>query len=165
MNPLRPVAIAIGRQPWLSRWLPAIVRVDQFLRRTTRGRFPLLRLAGLPELYLTVPGRRSGIPRTTPLLCVPHEDGWLVAGSNWGRPRPPWWVGNLLAADTGEVDHRGRRTTVSPRLVTGPERERLWARMVRTWPNFEEYAARTDREIPVFLLEPVGQGRRSGDAG
>ena len=104
---------------------------------------------------LTVPGRKSGIPRSTPLLCVPHEDGWLVAGSNWGAPKPPAWVGNLDAADRATVTFRGRPTAVTPRRVEGAERAAYWQVMLETWPNYAKYAERTDREIPVFLLRPA----------
>jgi hypothetical protein len=92
-NPIRVLAIWLGGRAWLPRFAPYIVKLDMFLRKLTRGRFTLLTLSGLPELFLTVPGRKSGIPRTTPLLCVPHEGGWLIAGSNWGQPKPPMWVG------------------------------------------------------------------------
>ena len=110
MNPIRWLAIRLGRQPWLPRFAKYIVGLDVLIQRLTRGRFTLLSMAGLPELLLTVPGRKSGIPRSTPLLCVPHEDGWLVAGSNWGAPKPPAWVGNLDAADRATVTFRGRPT-------------------------------------------------------
>lgn len=154
MNPLRPIAIWLGGRPWLLRFAPWIVRLDKLLRSLSRGHFTLLTLTGLPELFLTVAGRKSGLPRTTPLLCVPHQGGWLVAGSNWGQPKPPAWVGNLLAADTAVVEFRGRDTDVVPHLAEGAEREQLWELMLRTWPNYAKYAQRTDREIKVFHLRP-----------
>ena len=155
MNPMRRLAILLGRQPWLPRFTRQIVALDHLLRRLTRGRVTLLTFAGLPELFLTVPGRRTGIPRTTPLLCVPHEGGWLVAGSNWGAPQPPAWVGNLRAASQATVEFRGRETVTTARPVEGEERARVWQVMLATWPNYAKYAERTDREIPVFFLAPV----------
>lgn len=155
MNLLRPVAIRLGAQPWLPRFGRLIVGFDRLLQRLSRGRLTLLMLAGLPELMLVVPGRRSGIARSTPLLYVPHPDGHLVAGSNWGSPTPPAWVANLRAVDRATVTIGGRRQAVVPRLVTGPERAQMWQHMLRTWPNYAKYAQRTSREIPVFLLEPV----------
>jgi deazaflavin-dependent oxidoreductase (nitroreductase family) len=101
-----------------------------------------------------VAGRRSGIPRTIPLLCVPHDGDWLVAGSNWGQEKPPLWVGNLLADDEATVEFSGRKTVVVPRVVEGAERDRLWQIMLGTWPNYAKYAERTDREIKVFRLTP-----------
>ena len=154
MNPVRWLAIRIGRQPWLHRYAKQIVGIDVLIQRLTRGRFNLLTMAGLPEVTLTVRGRKSGVERSTPLLCVPHGDGWLVAGTNWGGPKMPAWVHNISAADEARVMFRGRRHTVAPRQVQGDERAELWQVMLRTWPNYAKYADRTDREIPVFLLQP-----------
>lgn len=154
MNPVRWLAIRLGAQPWLPRFAPLIVRLDKRLQALSRGRFTLVTLAGLPEILLQVPGRKTGIPRTTPLLCAPYDGGWLVAGSNWGHPAPPAWVLNLTAAADPVVTYRGRTVVVDARRVEGPERDRLWAVLLETWPNYARYAERTDREIPVFLLTP-----------
>lgn len=155
MNPMRLVAIRVGRLSWLPRFLPQIVRLDLFVRRLTAGRISLLTFAGLPEVFLTVAGRKSGLPRTTPLLCAPHDGGWVVAGSNWGQPKPPAWVFNLAAAETATVEYRGRTHTVVPHRAEGAERAELWRVLNETWPNYERYAARVEREIQVFKLDPV----------
>jgi deazaflavin-dependent oxidoreductase (nitroreductase family) len=155
MNFLTPVAVLVGRQKWLPRFLPQIVWLDRTIHRLTRGRFTLLSIAGLPELYLTVRGRKSGIPRTTPLLYVPHDGRYLIAGSNWGQPTLPVWVLNLTAAMEADVQIHGQRRHVTVRQVEGEERERLWQVMLRMWPNYAHYAERTDRVIPVFELSPV----------
>jgi deazaflavin-dependent oxidoreductase (nitroreductase family) len=156
MRLLTPLAVLIGGRPWLPRFARWIVGFDRLIQRLSAGRLTLLMLAGLPELMLTVPGRTSGISRSTPLLYVPHPRGHLVAGSNWGAPKPPAWVANLRAAKTARVRLRGRTQTVVPQLVEGPERDELWQHMLRTWPNYAKYAERTDRVIPVFCLEPAG---------
>lgn len=155
MGLFTPLAIRIGAIPWLPRLLPQIVAVDRALQRLTRDRVSLLDVAGLPNLTLTVVGRRSGVPRTTPLLCVPHDGAWLVAGSYFGGPDTPLWVGNLRAAGTAEVGVDGRSTHVTAREVTGDERAELWRVMVRTWPNFARYEERTTRVIPAFVLTPA----------
>ena len=154
MNVLTPVAIRVGRLSWLPNYLKYIVALDMGIHRITRGRFGLLAIAGLPQLLLTVRGRKSGTPRTTPLLCVPHDGSFLIAGSNWGAPKLPVWVLNLRANPDAEISHRGRDIPIHAREVSGEERERLWQVMVRTWPNYEKYAERTDRVIPVFELTP-----------
>ncbi len=154
MNPLRWLALRLGAQPWLPRFGGLIVGLDLAIQRLTRGRVDLLRFAGLPELLLQVPGRRTGILRSTPLLCVPRGEGWLVAGSNWGAPAPPAWVGNLLAAAEPLVTFRGHTVAADARLLTGPEREEAWAAMRATWPNYATYAERTGRELPVLWLTP-----------
>ena len=154
MNPLTRLAVLVGRQKWLPRFLPQIVWLDRSIHRLSRGRVTLLTLARLPQLYLTVRGRKSGERRTTPLLYVPHRGDYLIAGSNWGAPKLPVWVLNLQRAQTAEVDIKGRHTEVTVRQVEGEERAGLWQVMTGTWPNYAKYAERTDREIPVFVLTP-----------
>jgi deazaflavin-dependent oxidoreductase (nitroreductase family) len=152
MGLLTPLAVRIGAISWLPRLLPQIVKVDTTLQRVSRGRVSVLDIAGLPNLSLTVPGRKSGIPRTTPLLCVPHDGGWLIAGSYFGGPKMPLWVGNLRATDAAEISTGGDRIPVSWRELEGEERAAAWQVMLRTWPNYAKYEERTDRLIPVFLL-------------
>lgn len=156
MGLMTPLAIRIGAISWMPRLLPQITWVDTKLQRGSGGRVSLLRLAGLPNLMLTVRGRKSGIPRSTPLLCVPYGAGQLIAGSNFGGPKAPVWVVNVRAADEVSYAIKGRTTTAVPRELSGEERERAWAHMLRTWPNYAMYAERTDRLIPVFYLDPVG---------
>ena len=159
MNILTPLAVRIGSISWLPRLLPQITAIDKFIQRLTRGRLTLLRMAGLPNLMLTVPGRKSGIPRTTPLLCVPYRGANLIAGSNFGGLKPPVWVVNVRAAQERArpvgVRVNGVSHQATVREINGAERDEVWAHMVRTWPNYAKYAERTDRLIPVFLLEPV----------
>lgn len=152
---VRPLAILIGKQSWMPRLNKQLVTVDKFIQRVSKGRIGLVKIAGLPGLMLTVKGAKSGIPRKTPLLCVPHEGGWLVAGSNWGHPKPPAWVGNVAAADQVTVTFEGVDRRCVPHEAQGAEYDELWAVMNRTWPNYAKYAERTDRRIRVFRLVPV----------
>lgn len=158
MGLLTPVAVRIGAISWMPRLLPQIVAVDKGLQRVSRGRVSVLDVAGLPNLSLTVPGRKSGVPRTTPLLAVPHEGAWLVAGSYFGGPKTPVWVLNLRESDRVEITIRGTTIPATWREVQGDERARMWQVMLATWPNYARYEERTDRTIPVFVLTPVGSG-------
>ncbi len=155
MNALTPLAIRIGAIPWMPKLLPQITATDKFVQKVSQGRVTILDIAGLPNLMLTVAGRKSGVPRTTPLLCVPHEGGFLIAGSYFGGPKTPAWVANVRAADEVQVRFDARTIPATPREVTGEERARLWEVMVETWPNYRKYEERTDRTIPVFLLTPT----------
>lgn len=155
MGLLTPVAVKIGSQPWMPKLLPQVTWTDSHLQQVTRGRLSLLDIAGLPNLMLTVIGRKSGIPRSTPLLCVPWQGGWLIAGSHFGAPKPPVWTHNLRAAETVEVAYRRRRHTCTWQEVTGEEKDRVWAHMLTVWPNYAKYTEWTDRVIPVFLLRPM----------
>lgn len=158
-NLLTPVAIWLGGLSWLPRFLPQITAVDKFLQRITRGRLSLVGMAGLPSMMLTVVGRKSGIARSTPVVCVPYGAGNLVAGSNFGGPKEPIWVLNIRAAeDAGQpvgVRLSGGEYDAVPRELAGDERERAWTQMLTIWPNYAKYAERTGRTIPVFLLEPA----------
>ncbi|GEP38651.1 nitroreductase [Nocardioides psychrotolerans] len=153
MGLLTPLAVRIGALTWMPKLLPQVVWTDKTLQRATQGRVTILDIAGLPNLMLTVAGRKSGIPRTTPLLCVPHAGGWLIAGSYFGGPDMPLWVNNLRATATATIRYTGREQEVTAREVEGEERARVWQVMLATWPNFAKYEERTTRLIPVFYLE------------
>jgi deazaflavin-dependent oxidoreductase (nitroreductase family) len=156
MGMLTPLAVRIGALAWLPKLLPQITWLDRLIQRITRGHWSILRMAGLPNLMLTVVGRRSGVPRSTPLLCVPYGEGQLVAGSNFGGAKPPVWVLNVRAADTVTVSIGGRTHRAVARELGGEERADVWQHMLQTWPNYARYAERTGRVIPVFWLTPAG---------
>jgi deazaflavin-dependent oxidoreductase (nitroreductase family) len=154
MGLLTPLAVRVGRLSFMPKFMPQVVATDKAIERLTRGRFTLLDVAGLPNVRLTVRGRKSGTPRTIPLLAVPRGEDWLVAGSNWGAPKQPVWVLNLEAHPDCRVTVRNRTRDMTARRLEGQEREVAWQHMLRTWPNYEKYAERTDRQIKVFQLTP-----------
>ena len=155
---LRRCAILIGSWAWVPNYLAQITAFDKFLQRRTKGSWSLLRIACLPGVMLTVPGRKSGIPRTTPLLCTPYGDGVLIAGSNFGGPNLPVWVGNLRAADHASIHFEGVEREVVAHELEGADRAEAWQEMLKTWPNYRLYEERigdSGRTIPVFWLRPA----------
>jgi deazaflavin-dependent oxidoreductase (nitroreductase family) len=152
---MRGIAIRIGSLSWLPTLLPQITAFDKFLQARSKGRWSILRMACLPGVMLMIPGRKSGIIRSTPVLCVPYEGGVLVAGSNFGGPKPPLWVNNLRAAERPEMMFGGETTVVTAAELSDVDRDRAWAAMLALWPNYAKYASRTDRLIPVFHLQPT----------
>ena len=154
MGLFTPLAIRIGAIPWMPKLLPQVVWLDKNLHRVSGGRVTVLDIAGLPNLNLTVKGKKSGVERTTPLLCVPDQGTWLIAGSYFGGPDMPVWVHNLRAAGAATIRFERTSYDVTAREVSGDERAELWQVMLRTWPNFATYEKRTDRVIPVFELAP-----------
>jgi deazaflavin-dependent oxidoreductase (nitroreductase family) len=116
----------------------------------------LLDVAGLPNVNLTVKGRKSGLERTTPLLCVPDRNTWLLAGSNFGGPKEPLWVMNLRAAG-GEavIQYQRERIPVIATELQGADRAVAWQTMLDVWPNYRLYEERMTRVIPVFRLTRI----------
>lgn len=156
MGLLTPLAIRIGALEFMPKLLPQVVWVDTRLHKYSGGRITVLDIAGLPNLNLTVKGKKSGIERTTPLLCVPDGDTILIAGSYFGGPKMPLWVGNLRAAGgAAKVEFRKEKFAVEATELSDPERAEAWQVMLRTWPNYAKYEQRTDRLIPVFRLRRV----------
>jgi deazaflavin-dependent oxidoreductase (nitroreductase family) len=110
---------------------------------------------GVPTLVLTTTGRRSGEPRSTPLIYGRHGDDHLVVASKGGSPEPPAWYHNLSEQPEVDVQVRGDRFRARARTATPDERPQLWRHMAEIWPAYDEYEERTDREIPVVVLERV----------
>ncbi|MFJ9851288.1 nitroreductase family deazaflavin-dependent oxidoreductase [Streptomyces sp. NPDC101150] len=137
-----------------ARIAPHVIpALDRAVHRVTRGKV-LLSARMLPGVILTATGAKSGLPRRTPLACMPEEGGgWLLIGSNFGRPGHPSWTGNLLKHPDAEVSWRGRDIPVRARLLKGAERERAWRAALAFWPPYAAYQARVEREIRLFRLE------------
>jgi deazaflavin-dependent oxidoreductase (nitroreductase family) len=121
--------------------------------RMTRGRL-LGRVGRAPVLLITTTGRRSGQPRTAPVLYLAEGDRLIVIGSNAGNESPPAWALNLSANPDAEVQVRGTRRRVRARIAEGEERDELWRRMNDQYAGFDDYLHRTSRQIKVFVLEP-----------
>ncbi|MFF8872496.1 nitroreductase family deazaflavin-dependent oxidoreductase [Streptomyces massasporeus] len=137
-----------------ARVAPHVVpALDRAVHRLTRGRV-LLSAQLLPGVVLTSTGARSGLPRRTPLACMPEGDGrsWILVGSNFGRPGHPAWSHNLLAHPDAEISWKGRDVPVTARLLAGEERAAAWRALLRFWPPYAAYQARVEREIRVFRL-------------
>jgi deazaflavin-dependent oxidoreductase (nitroreductase family) len=108
---------------------------------------------GSSVLLLTTTGRRSGEPRATPLIYGRRGDDYLVVASKGGSPEPPAWYVNLREQPDVEVQVLGDRFPARARTATAEEKPELWQEMVRHWPDYDSYQRRTDREIPVVVLE------------
>ena len=116
------------------------------------------RFAGSRLLLLTTTGRKSGRARTMPLMRIEDGDNYVVAGSVGGAPSHPGWYYNLM--DNPQVTVQVGRTVENrtARIAEGEERDRLWARFIEAESRFADYEKRTDRIIPVVVLEPNETG-------
>lgn len=110
-------------------------------------------LRGLPVILLTTKGAKSGNVRKTPLMRVEHAGSYAVVASQGGAPKHPVWYFNLLANPEVELQDGPSRWDMAAREVTGEEKAIWWARAVEAYPDYADYQARTDRQIPVFVLE------------
>lgn len=138
---------------WLVKHLAS--KLDPVIFRATNGRFTSTGVPTLPMLALTVPGRRSGTPRTVQLAYHRDGDDLLVVASAMGQERHPAWRYNLEAAGGGEVRVRGETFAVTARVLDADEKARFWPAIRRTIPQMATYERRTDRDIRVFRLTRV----------
>jgi deazaflavin-dependent oxidoreductase (nitroreductase family) len=129
-------------------------RLHAAVFRATNGRI-LGRMLGGPVLLLVTVGRKTERHRTTPLLYLQDGDRYAIVASNGGTAKHPVWWLNLLANPDATAEVGGERVRVRAREATGEEKARLWRELVKMYPPYQDYQKRTDREIPVAVLEPV----------
>jgi deazaflavin-dependent oxidoreductase (nitroreductase family) len=109
---------------------------------------------GTKILVLFTKGRKSGEERANALIMEPDGDDYLVVASKGGSPSPPAWFLNLEAnPDDVEVQVKGDRFKARARTATPEEKPRMWEKMTAAWPDYDAYQEKTDREIPVVVLE------------
>ena len=111
---------------------------------------------GIPVLLLTTIGRKSGQPRTLPLLFIEEGDHIIIVASKGGLPSEPLWYKNLVANPECDVQIKRRKLKAKARTASPEEREELWPKLVAHYPDYASYATWTDRIIPVVILEPIG---------
>jgi deazaflavin-dependent oxidoreductase (nitroreductase family) len=107
---------------------------------------------GTTILLLSTQGRKSGEPRTTPLIHRTDGDRWVIVASKGGAPEHPGWYENLLADVDASIQVKDEVIPVRASTAEGEERSRLWALMAEVWPAYDDYQTNTDREIPVVVL-------------
>jgi deazaflavin-dependent oxidoreductase (nitroreductase family) len=110
-------------------------------------------MEGRPLLLLTTTGAKSGQLRTTPMMCIPDGDRLLVIASTAGAPSHPDWYRNLVAYPEVTVEVGNEIFEAIAIVTEGPERQRLWTRVVELYPFFADHQAKVTRQIPVIVLE------------
>jgi deazaflavin-dependent oxidoreductase (nitroreductase family) len=133
--------------------LRAIGKLNVPIYRLSRGRL-MNKVGKAPVLLLTSTGRRSGQPRTAPVLYLEDGEGVVVIGSNAGNEHAPAWSYNLKAHPDAQIEIGAKRRLVRARVAEGDERAELWQKMNAVYAGFEDYDERTARDISVFVLEP-----------
>jgi deazaflavin-dependent oxidoreductase (nitroreductase family) len=110
---------------------------------------------GMPVVILTTRGAKSGKIRKTPLMRVEHDGRYAVVASQGGAPKHPVWYHNVTSDPHVELQDGATRQDMTAREVTGDEKALWWERAVAAYPPYDDYQKKTDREIPVFVLEPT----------
>jgi deazaflavin-dependent oxidoreductase (nitroreductase family) len=110
-------------------------------------------LRGVPVVVITSVGSRSGKLRKNPVMRVEHDGVYAAVASKGGAPQNPSWYRNLVEHPLVELQDGPTKRDYRARQVSGEERALWWERAVEVWPDYADYETKTDREIPVFVLE------------
>jgi deazaflavin-dependent oxidoreductase (nitroreductase family) len=113
-------------------------------------------LRGVPIIVLTTVGAKSGALRKTALMRVEHDGRYAVVASNGGAHGEPKWAENMRREPHVELQDGADRRDYTARELSGEERVEWWARATAVWPAYDDYQTRTERQIAIFVLEPVG---------
>lgn len=136
----------------VMRWATAL-QVAVF--RGTGGRLMNKFLGGYPVCVVTTRGAKSGKQRRIALIHLPHGDNKLLVASQGGMPSHPAWYHNVVAHPDIQIMVDGEEKDYRARRVSDEEKAQLWPHLLSLYPDFDEYQARTERNIPVFCCEPV----------
>jgi deazaflavin-dependent oxidoreductase (nitroreductase family) len=136
------------------RILKLVSRIHAALYRASGGRIGGRFRKTAPVLLLTTTGRKSGKERTTPLLYVEDAGRYVIIASVGGAPRHPAWYLNLRDRPDATVQVGSRRSPVTAETASPEERARLWKLATQMYPTYDDYQAKTSREIPVVILTP-----------
>jgi len=144
-DPLNPID---NDTPWVAK------QISEYL--ATDGERPLLR-GTIPLALLTTKGRKSGLWRRTALIVAEDDGRYLVVASMGGAPEHPVWYLNLTANPEVYLQVGSRRMRAAARTADPTEKPRLWDKLVAIYPDYAAYQRKTDRAIPVVILEPIDE--------
>jgi deazaflavin-dependent oxidoreductase (nitroreductase family) len=136
-----------------SPWEPIVEQVK--LYESTGGQEGAT-LEGVPVIILTTKGRKTGKVRKSPLMRVTDGERYAVVASLGGAPKHPVWYLNLVADPKVVVQDGAEAKEYTARVAEGDERDDWWTRAADVWPSYNDYQTKTDRQIPVVVLDPVG---------
>ena len=150
VKPLSPL-----QQKLLKMVLKPATYLNTWLYRTSGGKIGGSFAGGAPVVLLTTTGRKSGQPRTAPLLYLEDDEDLIVVASQGGMSKDPLWFKNLEANPEAEVEIGQEKRKVRARRATEEEKATLWPQVTKLYAGFDLYQARTERNIPVVILSPA----------
>jgi len=131
-----------------------MTKLNVWAYRLTGGRLGGKFRGGAPICLVTTIGKRSGEPRTVALLYITDGDDLVFVASKGGMSHSPAWYHNMMARPDVEVEIGGAKRAMRARRATAAEKTALWPRLVAMYPDYDDYQARTTRDIPVVILSP-----------
>jgi deazaflavin-dependent oxidoreductase (nitroreductase family) len=137
-------------EPSSSEWVR-----DQVEEYESSGGTRGTTLRGVPVIVITSVGASSGKLRKNPVMRVEHDGVYAAVASKGGAPRHPAWYRNLADHPLVELQDHAAKADYTVHEASGDERAVWWKRAVEVWPDYADYQTKTDRQIPVFVLEPV----------
>ncbi len=137
-------------QPSPEKWVR-----DQVEAYEASGGTEATTLRGVPVVVVTSIGAKSDLLRKNPVMRVEHDGSYALVASKGGAPEHPTWYHKMVAHPTVELQDGPDRRDYTVRVAEGDERADWWERAVAVWPDYADYQTRTDRQIPVFVAEPV----------
>ncbi len=150
VKPLSP-----SKQKLMKMVIKPMSNLNTWLFRMSGGRIGGSFAGGAPVLLLTTTGRKSGQPRTAPLLYLEDEGNMILVASQGGMTHSPQWYYNLEAHPEAEIELGKEKKKVRSRRATDEEKAALWPKLVAMHKDYDLYQARTERNIPVMILSPV----------
>ena len=129
--------------------------VHAWLYQKTDGRIGSRFTGGAPVMLLTTRGRKSGLPRTSPLLYLRDGERMVVVASTGGLPNHPAWYLNLQADPEVQVQIGDEKRAMRAETATREQKAKYWQRLIAVYPPYQAYQARTDRDLPVVILRPA----------
>ena len=127
-------------------------KVNTFIYRASGGRFGAKFTHGAPVFLLVTTGRKSGEPRTAPLIYIEDGDDYLVVASKGGMSHHPAWYLNLEANPECSIEIGKNKLPMTATRISDDEKKALWSKICEVYPDYEDYQARTERNIPVVRL-------------
>jgi len=149
-----PASFSPLQERLASPLIRAVSAANTWVYRLSGGRVGGRFRGGAPVLLLTTVGRKSGRPRTAPLLYLQDGENVVIVASKGGMSHHPVWYLNLEADPDVKVQIGSDRRRMRARRASDEEKAKLWPRLVAMYRDYDDYQARTDRNIPVVVLEP-----------
>ena len=156
MSKVQPKPFTPTQERILSLVIKPMSRINTWVYRMTGGKVGGRWAYGAPVMLLTVRGRKTGQPRTTPLLYLRDGDDVVTVASKGGSANHPKWFLNVEVNPECEVEIGREKWRMHARRATKEEKARYWPQLVEMYPDYDQYQARTARDIPVVILSPAG---------